>query len=852
MKRFKIIVFLLILGLSVIQGQEKFPNSLPKIDISQIQKSTGNIETGIKYDPFIDSIINQTNLDSLIATVRILSGEDSVWINGVKIRIQSRRGDSLKYLAADYIENQLERYNLKVYDQIYWVRVLNSYTDFTSGRNIYAIQPGYLYPEKQFIICAHYDAKSNYSADDNASGVAAVLEAARIFSKYAFKYTVVYALWDQEEEGLIGSRYYVGKMQSAQSDILGVLNIDMIGWDGDSDNLADIHTKDIANSDSLANQIININTLYNLSLNPVIYNPGSSNSDHDVFWSAGYSAIWLIEAYYGNEFNDFNPYYHSSNDRIDKFNLPYFHKLSKLAIGAISTLSEITSDTIIVVVGSNKVYRTLIKEVAINGANTNFLDSKETLKIWLTNGTDTIMADSLVVKSNSFLTAYFNIPKEASIGLWDINVQTENKDTLTQRNGIEILPEPAVINVSPYTLNISVKSGSTAIDNLILKNTGASELSFNSPNFDQNYALQFDGIDDYLEINTGSTLKDLGKFTLSAWIYPTIIPSNRSSIIRKDFSYNMFLDGGRLSAETFKQDFRLYRNIYEKGNILIKPNEWSFVTCVWNGTDFILYVNGVSDSAFCSSKLTTLKLKPLWIGRSSEFNEPFQGIIDEISIWNVVRSQQEVQNDMYRSLTGSEHGLIGYWNFNEATGDSIYDLSTNDNNGILNSGVTWVTYGALSFAWISIESDTRTCESGSSVEIKVKFDASKLNPGEYSATLTLLSNDPINPIVKIPVKMSVTGTTDIEQNTEELTLFKIYPNPFNSKTVISYCLPVFGDVELSVYDLNGRKVTTLVKDQQQAGSYEFEWNAEGIKPGVYICQLKTLQRLQVMKITVLK
>jgi len=57
------------------------------------------------------------------------------------------------------------------------------------------VQEGYLYPEKQFIICAHYDAVDVYCADDNATGVAAVIEAARILSQYNFKYTLIYALW---------------------------------------------------------------------------------------------------------------------------------------------------------------------------------------------------------------------------------------------------------------------------------------------------------------------------------------------------------------------------------------------------------------------------------------------------------------------------------------------------------------------------------------------------------------------------------------------------------------------------------------------------------------------------------
>ena len=73
-------------------------------------------------------------------------------------------------------------------------------------------------PNQQIIICAHFDSKP-YSgpapgADDNGSGTSAVLEAARILSKYKTDYTIIYALWDNEEIGLRGSAYYAQQASS--------------------------------------------------------------------------------------------------------------------------------------------------------------------------------------------------------------------------------------------------------------------------------------------------------------------------------------------------------------------------------------------------------------------------------------------------------------------------------------------------------------------------------------------------------------------------------------------------------------------------------------------------------------
>ena len=281
------------------------------------------------YNPLIDELINQTNLDSLVSFVRILSGEDSVIIGGSKVVIHHRVSNNNNNLAADYIKQKLEEYGLDTYDQLYY----DPY-----GRNIYAIQPGILYPDEQYIICAHYDAVDFYCADDDASGVAAVLEAARILSDYQLDYTLIYALWDEEEIGLYGSGYYAEQAFINNDDILGVVNLEMFGWDSNDDGKMDIHTKNIANSVTLANLVYNIVSVYNLSLDPVIYNPGTNSSDHFSFWNRGYSAIVFSEAFYGG---DFNPYYHTSGDRVQNFNLPYFHNLAKLAVGSISTLVEV-------------------------------------------------------------------------------------------------------------------------------------------------------------------------------------------------------------------------------------------------------------------------------------------------------------------------------------------------------------------------------------------------------------------------------------------------------------------------------------------------------------------------------
>jgi photosystem II stability/assembly factor-like uncharacterized protein len=87
-----------------------------------------------------------------------------------------------------------------------------------------------------------------------------------------------------------------------------------------------------------------------------------------------------------------------------------------------------------------------------------------------------------------------------------------------------------------------------------------------------------------------------------------------------------------------------------------------------------------------------------------------------------------------------------------------------------------------------------------------------------------------------------TYLTDLKENDEPLkqdfALHQNYPNPFNPSTVISFQLPVAGDVTVKIYDVLGREVATLVDEYRNAGIYEVQFNAGNISSGVYIYILK--------------
>jgi len=276
----------------------------------------------------ITEVINQMDLDSLQLTLREFSGEQPTIVNGNEVTI-TNRVYSNNDLAADYLFQKL--------DNLDNLTVTNQLINGEAGRrNIIATQLGKTNPDDIYIICAHYDAVADYCADDNASGTATVLEIARILSTQCLDNTIVYALWDEEEIGLVGAGYYANQAAANNDNILGVLNIDMMGYDGNNDNNFDIDVRDVANSLTMKDDIIAIlNTPeYGFTLDVNVVNPGTTASDHSRFWNQDFSAVLVGESW---ETNDQTPYYHSSNDTYNTLNFPYYFELSKIIMGYMVT-----------------------------------------------------------------------------------------------------------------------------------------------------------------------------------------------------------------------------------------------------------------------------------------------------------------------------------------------------------------------------------------------------------------------------------------------------------------------------------------------------------------------------------
>ncbi|MFH1213336.1 MAG: M28 family peptidase [Candidatus Neomarinimicrobiota bacterium] len=300
------------------------------------------------YQTAIAEILNQASLDTLVKHVRLLSGEDSLYIDGSKYLIKNRSSgpgyhETIEHqITAKYIVNTLRKYGHEAAEYKY-PRTYNypsgTWTD--TLRNIIGVAPGHQYPDKKIILSAHYDtavltADDDQSlapgADNNASGVAVVLEAARLLVHEWQDYSIMFIFWDWVEQNFLASELFLSN-DTARTDIIAMLNLQMLGFNADSSNILQVYCFEEPQHHQLAELASNLNDLYQIGLNVDTVHQGNGVPTAD-FWYYNICPVNHFEQHWANH----NPNWLKVSDTIGAFNFDYFLKNAKLAI---ATTAEI-------------------------------------------------------------------------------------------------------------------------------------------------------------------------------------------------------------------------------------------------------------------------------------------------------------------------------------------------------------------------------------------------------------------------------------------------------------------------------------------------------------------------------
>jgi hypothetical protein len=304
---------------------------------------------GLADEPFVSNawvaaMVGAVTSNRLMDLVSQWSGEEPAACGQELRAIPTRRTDSGAPLrkALEFGHEYLQALGL--------APVYHTWSGGYVNSNLVATQVGTTASNELILITAHLDSYAwdgyrSPGADDNASGSAAVLAAASVFSQCQFERTIRYVLFTGEEQGLLGSTVYAAAARAAGDNIVAVVNLDMIGWDGSGGPTARLYIRSTpasaySNDLPIARAFTNVVAAYGLQgrLAPVI-SPDSSitYSDHSPFWNNAYPALLGIEDYGGA---DFNPYYHQAGDNLAHLNIAYFTAFAQAAIGTVAHLAK--------------------------------------------------------------------------------------------------------------------------------------------------------------------------------------------------------------------------------------------------------------------------------------------------------------------------------------------------------------------------------------------------------------------------------------------------------------------------------------------------------------------------------
>lgn len=214
-------------------------------------------------------------------------------------------------------------------------------------------------------------------------------------------------------------------------------------------------------------------------------------------------------------------------------------------------------------------------------------------------------------------------------------------------------------------------------------------------------AVQFDGVDDYIDCGSRSSLRVTSNFTIEAWVKPSEEIGFPFSYLTKTATsangYGIGYVNGKLRF-IIQPVNMLITDIETMPGVTIPLNEWSHIACTYDGKVAKIYMNGVlTDSRTIATSTTSITWSTnptaIYFGKctNSDGSLFFKGGVDDVRIWKTVKTQAEIAANMDVKLLGTESNLAAYWKVDEGTGLTANDATANNYDGTLKNGTAWIT-----------------------------------------------------------------------------------------------------------------------------------------------------------------
>jgi hypothetical protein len=255
--------------------------------------------------------------------------------------------------AGDWIMNELRSFGYK--DTFYHSFKSTIDNEEFELRNIVCKKKGI--DEKLIMVCAHYDCIMECKQDsvsrapganDNGSGVSAIIEMARVLVKQNLQHSIQFVFFSGEEQGLLGSKSYAKYIKENGMDLHRLVNLDMIGYPFfapntviiERDNNTDVKHNRVKKNDTesieFGEMMKDMTSVVGLQSHlDSIY-----DSDYEPFEAKGYV---VIGAYDGSADSIKNPHYHSSSDIRENIDWDYLTSVTKVVLATVLKIDSTNS-----------------------------------------------------------------------------------------------------------------------------------------------------------------------------------------------------------------------------------------------------------------------------------------------------------------------------------------------------------------------------------------------------------------------------------------------------------------------------------------------------------------------------
>jgi len=820
-------------------GIYRFENQIPQYKITA------------SLDSVISDVVREINVDSVRNFVQSLQNFGTRFLQAEN-----------RELVAIWIHDQFEKMG---YTDIVIEEFWNMRTQ-TWQYNVIATIQGSRDSEAVYVIGGHHDSISSGDpmtfapgADDNASGTTAVLEIARVImqSGYEPEATFKFVTFAAEEYGLYGSFDFAEKAYNSGMNIKLMINHDMISHTSNLVENSDVDINYYTGSEDFR-EMAKINTEKFTIINPENGSQNSAGSDSYSFWSYGFPAVYFEE-------RNFSPYYHSPQDIIDNYSMEFCTEVIKASCATLISASVIPSrvenlnivdmgdgNSLLVNWDSNS-ESDLVGYYIYLGTSSGIYDTVITtldtsLYIGeLTEETEyyigiaaydldlfesTIVEKTGIPRSVPIAPLYFYIePVWHAVELfWAPNLESDI-------SGYHIYRSTADLSESPVRINEFLITDSSYVDSSV-ENVIYYNYVITAVDLSQNESLDSDTVKSRaISLDQGVLVVDETADGSGTILSPTDneVDEFFDSLLNKFYSYNfdvIALNGINLA------DLGAYSTIIWHGNDyvdLATPLESKIDIQKYLEYGGNLVFTGYLPSLAFEGNQTYprdyapgdflydyLKISHL----ENSFGSRFVGAIP------LSEEYTEIYTDINKTPENVNHHLPRIEGIGPAPqGTAIYQYDTYFDSTTVAGNMKGETVGVAYFG-----DDFKV--------VTLSFPLYYMQEDQAKNLIFYILNEQFNELLTIEKREDIIAT--------EFRLLQNYPNPFNPTTKIHYELQFTNDVDLSIYNLLGEKIATLVSENQKAGYHQVEWDASNFASGVYYYSLKAGEFRDVKKMVLIK